>query len=194
VLPAVARCVGRRSHEIDAGAVAVVEDGLLDAVAVGVELGTDVGERVPLRGVLQREGHHVVGPHVDVLRVAPVGHLAHADVVEGAGGAIHVLGRREDGRVPPLVEHGSARIVEGQAQAEGDAGLDLTHALEDLVGGEQVDAAEFVVVAPVTPRRAVRALRPSLHAVALYRPVGLASRHAFAHDANHVSTRGEVIT
>ena len=59
-----------RSDEVDAGAVAVVVDGLLDAVAVGVELGTDVRERVPLRRVLQRERHHVVGPHVDELRVA----------------------------------------------------------------------------------------------------------------------------
>ena len=54
---AVARGVGLRSDEVDAGAVAVVVDGLLDAVAVGVELGTDVRERVPLRRVLQRERH-----------------------------------------------------------------------------------------------------------------------------------------
>ena len=33
----------------------------------------------------------------------------------------------------------------------------LAHALEHLLGGEQVDAAELVVVAPVAPGRAVRA-------------------------------------
>ena len=97
VAAAVARGVVARADEVDAGAVAVVVDGLLDAVAVGVELGADVGERVPLRRVLQREGHHVVGPHVDVLGVAEVGHLAHVDVVEGAGVAVHVLGGREPG-------------------------------------------------------------------------------------------------
>ena len=134
VVAAVARGVGLRSHEVDAGAVPVVIDGLLDPVAVGVELGADVGERVPLRRVLQREGHHVVGPHVDVLGVAPVLHLAHVDVVEGGGVALHVLGRREDGRVAPLVQGSAAGIVERQAQAEADAGLDLAHALEDLLG------------------------------------------------------------
>ena len=76
VVAAVARGVGLRSDEVDAGAVPVVIDGLLDPVAVGVELGADVRERVPLRRVLQRERHHVVGPHVDVARVAPLLHLA----------------------------------------------------------------------------------------------------------------------
>ena len=71
VVAAVAGCVGFRPDEIDARAVAVVEDGFLDPVAVGVELGARVGERVPLRRVLQRERHDVVGPHVDVTRVCP---------------------------------------------------------------------------------------------------------------------------
>ena len=53
VLAAVARGVGLRSDQVDAGAVAVVVDGLLDPVAVGVELGADVGQRVPLCRVLQ---------------------------------------------------------------------------------------------------------------------------------------------
>ena len=81
-------------------------------------------------------------------------------------------------RVPPLVQRGAAGVVERQAQAEADAGLDLAHALEDLLGGEQVDAAELVVVAPVAPGRAVRALRPPLRhrrPPRLYRPVGLRS-------------------
>ena len=111
------------ADEVDAGAVAVVVDGLLDPVAVGVELGADVGERVPLRRVLQRERHDVVGPHVDVLGVAEVGHLAHVDVVEGRRVAVHVLGRGDDRRVAALVERGAAREVERQAEAEADAGL-----------------------------------------------------------------------
>ena len=85
VIAAVSRSVGRGADEVDLGAVAVVVDGLLGPVAVGVELGTDMGERIPLRGVLQREGHHVVGPHVDVARVAKLVHLTHVDVVEVSG-------------------------------------------------------------------------------------------------------------
>ena len=133
VAGAVAGRVGRGPDQVDAGAVAVVVDGLLDAVAVGVELGADVGQRVPLGRVLQRERHHVVGPHVDVLGVAEVGHLAHVDVVEGARVALHVLGRRQPGRGAALVEGGAAGEVERQAEAEADAGLDLAHALEDLL-------------------------------------------------------------
>ena len=103
--------------EVDAGAVAVVVDRLGDAVAVGVELGADVRERVPLRRVLQPERHLVVGPDVEKLS-SPFAHLAHGDVVEDLGVALHVLGRREARRVAPLVQRGAARVVERQAQAE----------------------------------------------------------------------------
>ena len=170
VAAAVARGVVGRPDEVGAGAVAVVVDGLLDAVAVGVELGADVGERVPLRRVLQREGDDVVGPHVDVLRVAEVRHLAHVDVVEDVRRCRPCPRSARHRRVAPLVQGGAAGEVERQAEAEADAGLDLAHALEHLLGGEQVDAAELVVVAPVAPGRAVRALLPPLrHGVALYR-------------------------
>ncbi len=158
---AVTAGIGARSDEVDPAAVTVVVDGLDDTVAVGVELRTHVRERVPLRRVLQPERHLVVGPHV-VEGVVALAHLAHRDVVEGLGIALHVLGRREARRVPPLVQRGAAREVERQAQAEGDAVLDLPHALEDLLGREQVDAAELVVVTPVTPRRALRTLGPPL--------------------------------
>src|SRR5207302_7311528 len=106
-------------------------------------------------------------------------HLAHVDVVEGCGIALHVLGRRQLRGVPPLVQRGAAGIVERQAEAEADAGLDFTHALEDLLGSEQVDATELVAVAPIAPRRAGRApIPPFRHAtppsylatVAMYRP------------------------
>ena len=159
---AVAPGVVARADEVDPGPVAVVVDALLDPVAVGVELGPDVGEGVPLGRVLQGEGDHVVGPDVDVLGIAEVRHLAHVDVVEGVGDALHVLGRRHAGRRSPLVQGRPAREVEGQAQAEADPGFDLAHPLEDLLGGEQVDASELVVVPPVPPRRTVRALLPPL--------------------------------
>ena len=104
VVAAVARRVLLRADEVDAGAVAVVEDGFLDAVAVGVELGARVRERVPLRRVLQRERHDVVGPHVDVARAAVLRDVLLVDVVEGLGVAVEVLGRREPRRVPALVQ------------------------------------------------------------------------------------------
>src|SRR5581483_1034816 len=66
VAAAVPAGVGIGPDEIVTGAVPVVVDGLLDPVPIGVELGAHVGEGVPLRRVLQRQGHHVVGPHVDV--------------------------------------------------------------------------------------------------------------------------------
>src|SRR5687768_3048926 len=81
-------------------------------------------------------------------------------------------------KVAALVQHGAAGEVERQAQAEADAGLHLGDALEDLLGGYEVDAAELVVVAPVAPGRAVRALLPPLrHRSRLRctsRPAGLA--------------------
>ena len=107
-----------------------------------------------------------------------------------AGRTVHVLGGGQHRRVPALVQGGAAGVVERQAEAEADAGLDLAHAFEHLVRGEQVDAAELVVLAPVPPRRAVRALLPPLghglisfwsrHSATgcqrcLYRPVGLHS-------------------
>ena len=72
----VPRCVGLRPDQVDPGAVPVVIDGLLVPVAVGT------GTRRPTWAseshcvVLRREGHHVVGPHVDVTRVPVVPHLA----------------------------------------------------------------------------------------------------------------------
>ena len=66
------------------------------------------------------------------------------------------------GGIPSLVQGGSTGVVEREAQTEADAGLDLAHTLEHLLGGEQVDPAELVVVAPVAPRRAGRALLPPI--------------------------------
>ena len=162
MVTAVAGRIHLRADEVDAAAVSVVVDGLFDAVTIGVELGTGVGERVPLRRVLQEEGHLVVVPDVDELRVAPVLHLALVDVVEDVGLAVHVLRGREHGWVPSLVQGAAPRIVERKTETEGDAGLDLPHTLEDFFRGEQVDATELVVLAPVAPRRARWALLPPL--------------------------------
>ena len=110
-----------RADEVDAGPVAVVVDRLFDTIAVGVEFGADVRQRIPLRRVLQRERDDVIGPDVDVFRIAPVRHLAHPDVVEDARCAVHVLGRRDRGRVAALVQRRAAGKVERQAQAEAAA-------------------------------------------------------------------------
>jgi hypothetical protein len=69
VAATVAAGVGVGPDDVDAAAVPVVEDGLLDAVTVGVELRADVAEGVPLRGVLQSQRDRVVGPHVHVAGV-----------------------------------------------------------------------------------------------------------------------------
>ena len=74
---------------------------------------------------------------------------------------------REPRRVAALVQRGAAGEVERQAQAEADAGLaPRATPCEHLLGGEQVDAAELVVVAPVAPGRAVRALLSSASLIA----------------------------
>jgi hypothetical protein len=84
------------------------------------------------------------------------------DVVERVCVAIHVLGRREDGRVTPLVQSRAAGKVEGQTETEADTGLHLPHALENLLGGQEIDAAKLVVIAPITPRRSGWAFFPPL--------------------------------
>jgi hypothetical protein len=84
------------------------------------------------------------------------------DVVEGVNVAIHVFGRREDRRVTPLVQGRATRKIEWQAETEADAGLHLSYALENLLGCDEVDAAELVVIAPITPRRPGRAFFPPL--------------------------------
>src|SRR5262249_58995538 len=80
----------------------------------------------------------------------------------------------------------AAREIEGQAEAEADAGLDLAHALEHLLRGHEVDPAELVVVPEIAPGRAVRALCPPARRHAgqhcMYRPVGLTFA-ARGHDA-----------
>ena len=48
--------IGLRPDQVDSGAIAVVVDGLLDAVAIRVELSADMSQGVPLCRVLEREG------------------------------------------------------------------------------------------------------------------------------------------
>jgi hypothetical protein len=66
------------------------------------------------------------------------------------------------GGVAALVQRGAAGEVERQAQAEALARLHLPDALKHLLRRDEVDAAELVVLAPVTPRRTFRPSFPSL--------------------------------
>ena len=66
------RWIGRRfgrQDNIVAGAKAIVVDVLGYSVAVGVELGPDVAERVPLGRVLGPEQNRVVADHVAPARI-----------------------------------------------------------------------------------------------------------------------------
>jgi len=77
--PAVA--VVHRAYDVLPGAIAVIEDDLRLAVAIGVEQLPDMGERVPLRRILQRHLDDVVADHIDeprVLAVERVGDVGHA--------------------------------------------------------------------------------------------------------------------
>ena len=72
---------------------------------------------------------------------------------------------------------------------------------EDLLGGEEVDATQLVVIAPIAPRRALGSLLPPLRhrpdppraSVALCLPLRIALQQAFAHLENHVSHTSGVI-
>ena len=133
-------------------------------------------EGIPLRRVLRPERDCIVGPDVDILRIAEVLHLAHVDVVEHLWVAIHVFRRRDPGWMAPLVEHTAAGIVERQTQTKADSRLDLAHTLEDLLSGDQIDPAELVIITPITPRRAIRSpLPPFAHRAA---PPMSTPRHA----------------
>ena len=143
-----------RADDVLAGAVAVVEDDLGLAVAIGVEQLPDMGEAVPLRRILQRHLDDVVADHVENCgssRAERVGDVGHAVALVGD----------EPRRVAARVDDGAAGIVERQLQAEGPALLDLGDAFETLSGGQQVEPAELIVRAPIAPGRAGRAALPA---------------------------------
>ena len=106
-----------------AGAIAVVVDRLRHAVAVGVEHLADMGQAVPLRRVLQVQDRHVVADDVGAIGVRrPNSRIVHVRPA--------VAQRRpQHRRMAARVEHVAAGIVERQAQAEGQAFVDLGDAL-----------------------------------------------------------------
>ena len=152
----VAAGVGLRADHVGARLEAVVVERLGHAVAVGVEHAADMGQRVPLRRVLQRQDHAIVAGHVHEQRVDAVGQEVEAP-------AILVAGRREHRGQAARVQHIAAREVEREAQAERYSFLHLGNALDHLLRRDQVEAAELIVVAPVAPGRSFRAMFPALH-------------------------------
>jgi hypothetical protein len=78
-------------------------------------------------------------------------------------------------------------MLKGLARQRGknrqhEAGLDVTHALEDLLGGEKIGAAELVVLAPIAPGRSWRTLVPPLrHRFGSFRVVGIHSAARLGH-------------
>ena len=143
-----------RADNVLAGAVAVVEHDLGLAVAVGVEQLTDMGEAVPLRRVLQRHLDDVVAHDDDQFRVLAgerIGDVRHAVAHIG----------EEPRRMAAWIDDIAARIIEGQAEAEGLAFLDLGNALEHLLRGQQVEPAQLILGAPIAPGRAGRTTFPA---------------------------------
>src|SRR5882757_332147 len=49
--------------------IAVVEQRLRDAVVIGIEVGSNMRQRIPLRGVLQRHSHQIIVNDVDGARI-----------------------------------------------------------------------------------------------------------------------------
>jgi hypothetical protein len=66
---AVSAGVGLRADHVGARLETVVVERLGHTVAVGVEEAADMGERVPLRGVLQRQDHAIIARDVDEQRI-----------------------------------------------------------------------------------------------------------------------------
>ena len=140
--------------DVLAGAVAVVEDDLGPAVAVGVEQLPDMGEAVPLRRVLQRHLDDVVADHVDQFRV-----LA-GERVGDVGHPVALVGNQAR-RMAARVDHRAARIIERQAEAENPSFLHLGDAFEHLFRGQQIEPADLILGTPISPSRAWRAALPA---------------------------------
>jgi hypothetical protein len=65
-------------------------------------------------------------------------------------------------RIAARVEPVAAGKVERQAQAEADAFLHLGDALQQLLAGNEIDTAELIVGAEITPIRSFRSTLPAL--------------------------------
>ena len=145
-----------RADDVGIGAKAVVVDPLGHAVAIGIEQRADVGQGIPLRRVLHRQQYLVVAQ--DIKRV-------WVDLGQRKVDVRHVVTERgsQHRRMPAWIENIAARQIERQRQAERLAAADFagggTHALR----GNQVQAAELVVITEVAPVGAFGPLLPSFH-------------------------------
>jgi hypothetical protein len=101
-------------------------------------------QTVPLRAVLQMHDDQVVTHDIGAQGVVAPHLVVHIGFAVAHRGAQHR-------RAAAGVEHRAAGEVQRQAQVEAQAMLDLSHALQDLGGCEQIHAAELVIGAKVAP-------------------------------------------
>ena len=117
-------------------------DQLGVVAVIGLVLVEDVAERVPVGGALHAQHQGVVG----VADLVPV--LLAGDGV-GAGRQ-HLVDRVEAAAEQPGLRPG---LVERDAEREHLAGADQARRLDDVLGGDLVERADLVILAPATPVR-----------------------------------------
>ena len=90
-----------RPDDIFTGAEAVVEHHLGLAVAVDIELRAHMGERIPLRRILQVHGHEVIAHDVDERGLSDRERVGHVRLVAPLVGASTGGMRRGVSTLPP---------------------------------------------------------------------------------------------
>ncbi len=143
-----------RSDDLGVGPEAVVVDAFGHTVAVGIEQRADMGQRIPLRRILQGQQHLVVAEHVERIGVD----LGQREIDVGN---VVAIGGPKHRRMPAHVQRIAARQIEWQRQAERAAAANLLRGGADLVRGDQIQTAELVVRAEIAPVGAFRSLFPS---------------------------------
>ncbi|MPM51749.1 hypothetical protein SDC9_98500 [bioreactor metagenome] len=113
-----------------------------------------VGQRIPLRGVLQINLRVVVAHHVRVVRVF----LRQREVQTRPQRASRWFNHRGK---PPRVERVAARQIQGQTQAKALARPDFSGRLQYFLRRQIVQAPHLIIGAKVTPVRQRRPVNPA---------------------------------
>ena len=145
----------RRRHRVDVGSriVPVVVDDLGLAVAVRIEVRTDVRQRIPLRGVLRPQRDDVV---VDDAGRA----FARPRERKVGGGGAHAVDDPALGRKPKRKHDVPTGIVERKAQTKTPPRANLRRGTNDALGSQLVEPPDAIVGSVVAP---VRTGRAALH-------------------------------
>ena len=165
---------GRPGH-VGAGTIAVVVERLGHTVPVCIEQLADMGQAVPLRGVLCMQQDRIVAHHVREPGVV----LAKLVVDVGLAVADRWT---QDGRVATGIECVAAGQVERKAEAECPPFVDFGDPLQHLGRCQQVQAAALVIRPPIAPIGTGRTMPP---------PRG-AARHAFCNERAGSSAKSNV--